>query len=280
MSIEPSQAPDRGRAPRARPRRAVAAAALLVALAGCGGGDDDDAAAAEATALAGSSWTLATASALDGKEIPAVETATLAFDDDGTTLVGSTGCNQFSGTYTQSGDALTIAVGPVTRAGCPGPEATEQEAAILAQLPEVASFGIDLQLELRNGDGVTLLVYDEGRSSVTGTSWTATGVNNGRDAVESTAGTEALTAEFGADGSLSGFAGCNTFTAEYVVAGTDELSITEVATTMKACDEAATTLEAQYLAALGNVATYELSGDTLTLRDSAGSTQVTYTIAA
>jgi heat shock protein HslJ len=64
------------------------------------------------------------------------------------------------------------------------------------------------------------------------------------------------------------------------VTGTDELAITEVATTMKACDEAATTLEAQYLAALGNVATYELSGDALTLRDSAGSTQVTYTIAA
>jgi len=39
------------------------------------------------------------------------------------------------------------------------------------------------------------------------------------------------------------------------------------------------TVETQYLTALQNVAMYELSGDTLTLRDSAGAAQVTYTLA-
>jgi heat shock protein HslJ len=40
------------------------------------------------------------------------------------------------------------------------------------------------------------------------------------------------------------------------------------------------TLEGQYLAALGNTATYELSGGTLTLRDSSGAIQATFTAAA
>ena len=64
-----------------------------------------------------------------------------------------------------------------------------------------------------DADGVTLLAYDEGQSTIEGTSWTATGVNNGREAVESTAATQAVTADFGTDGALSGFAGCNSYNA-------------------------------------------------------------------
>jgi heat shock protein HslJ len=279
MRIEPPMAPGGG-APRPRRRRVAAAVVVVVlGLAACGGHGDD--AAGEVMTLAGSSWTLATASALDGGDLAAVGTATLAFEDggDGTTVTGTTGCNRFSGSYRQSGDGLTIAVGPVTRAGCPGPDATAQEAAILAHLPDVASFVAARQLELRDAEGGTLLVYDEQPSTIAGTSWTATGVNNGRGGVETVAGTAALTAAFADDGTLSGFAGCNTFTATYTASGADGLAISDLATTTKVCDEAATSLEAQYVAALGAVATYELVGDTLTLRDSAGSTQATYATA-
>ena len=38
------------------------------------------------------------------------------------------------------------------------------------------------------------------------------------------------------------------------------------------------TLETQYITALGNVVTYEISGTTLTLRNAGGATQVTLTV--
>jgi heat shock protein HslJ len=64
------------------------------------------------------------------------------------------------------------------------------------------------------------------------------------------------------------------------LSGADGLSITKLTSTKQACADDAMTLEDQYVAALGQVATYELSGDRLTLRDSNGSTQVTYSFAS
>ena len=115
------------------PRRWVVVllgASMALAVVACGDDDDDDdaspaetAAAADnaAASLPGSTWVLATASALDGKELAAVGTATLEFDADGTTLAGSTGCNRFSGSYVQSGSDLSITLGPVTRARASSP---------------------------------------------------------------------------------------------------------------------------------------------------------------
>ena len=261
------------------PIQAVVGAVLALALGACGDDDDDVSTdAAAASTLTGTSWTLASAS-IDGDDVAAVGTSTLAFGDDGTTVAGSTGCNQFSGTYTQSGSDLTIELGPVTLRACVDPGATAQEAAILAHLPEVASYSADGQLVLTDADDVTLLTYDQGQSTIEGTSWTATGVNNGREAVESTAATESVTAEFGTDGTLSGFAGCNTYNARFALSGDDGISITGITTTRKACEEEAMTLESQYVAALEQAETYTMSGQTLTLRDATGSTQVTYTLA-
>jgi heat shock protein HslJ len=254
----------------------LAAAVLAFALSSCGDDDEVTAGADTAPTLAGTSWTLASTS-IDGDDVTAVQSPTLEFGDDGT-VTGSTGCNQFSGTYTESGSDVTITLGPVTLAACVDPGVTAQEAAILGHLPEVTSFEAGGQLVLRDAEGATLLTYDEGLATIEGTSWTATGVNNGRGAVESTAAIEALTADFGGDGVLSGFAGCNTYNATYELSTDGGISITGVATTRKACEEEAMTLERQYVAALENAATYAVSGDTLTLRDSADAMQVTYTL--
>ena len=256
----------------------LAPGVIILAVSACG--DDDASDADDASSdLAGTSWTLTSAS-IDGDASVAVATATLTFDRDGSTLAGSTGCNQFAGTYAQEGTDLTITLGPVTLAACVDPAVTAQEAAILAHLPDVASFSSDDQLTLEDSSGAALLTYDAGLSTIAGTSWTATGVNNGTGGLESNAATEAITAEFGSDGTLSGFAGCNNYNATYALTADDAISITGISTTRMACAEPAMTVESQYLAALERAAAYELSGDTLRLRDADGSAQVTYTIAS
>jgi heat shock protein HslJ len=276
----------RGRLTRASLAGAVM---LLVALAACGSdspsSSDEPAGTggpaptdkSGSTGLAGTSWRLASTT-LAGKEVPAVGTASLAFDADGKRLNGTTGCNQFGGTYQQSDSDLTIALGPTTLVACTDTAATAQEQAILSRLPKVASYNAGDTLVLKDAGGATLLTYEPGLASLEGTAWHATGINNGKEAVVSTTLTESVTAEFGAGGALSGFAGCNQYNATYEVSGTDGITIKGVATTRKACPDDQMTLENEYIAALGKVATYEIAGDRLTLRDAGGSTQVTYVL--
>ena len=141
------------------------------------------------------------------------------------TLAGSTGCNQFAGTYTQDGDELTISLGPVTLTACTDPAVTAQETAILAHLPEVASFSSGEQLALDDSSGDTLLTYDAGLSTIEGTSWTATGVNNGKGGVESSPRPNRSPPSSG-DGAMSGFAGCNNYNATYALSDGGAISIT------------------------------------------------------
>lgn len=80
------------------------------------------------------------------------------------------------------------------------------------------------------------------------------------------AGTE-LTVAFGADGRVTGSAGCNTFMGGYKQEdGT--ITIGPLASTRKLCAEPAGVMEqeAQFLAALESAATYQLDGDMLHLR--------------
>src|SRR4051794_28080729 len=106
--------------------------AVGLALASVGCGDNADAVSAAGESLNGTSWALVSAPA-GSHQVRAVGTAALSFDRDGKSLSGSTGCNQFSGTFEQSGSDLTIKVGSTTLAACPDVAAGAQEAAILAQ---------------------------------------------------------------------------------------------------------------------------------------------------
>lgn len=278
---------DHARRRLASARRSILVPAALLALtvAACGSDDDgerveDKSAESDATDLVNTVWTLSSV-VIDGTDTPSAATASLEFAAQGA-LSGSTGCNQFSGTYVQLNEELTIEVGPMTLAACSDPSLEAQETAILAALRDVATIasGADGELILQNADGDPLATYTPGLSSLEGTSWTATGVNNGQGAVESNALTETVTADFGAGGALSGLSGCNNYNATYEVTDDGGITISAIATTRKACDDAAMTLETQYLAALEAAATYTITGDSLTLRDADGSMQATFVLAA
>jgi len=69
---------------------------------------------------------------------------------------GSTGCNRFSGTYNQDGDALTIGTLATTRKAC-RPEAMKREQQFLALLGKVRhGEGTHIKLTLKGSDGNVL----------------------------------------------------------------------------------------------------------------------------
>ena len=85
-----------------------------------------------------------------------------------------------------------------------------------------------------------------------------------------------VTATFGADGSVSGSAGCNSYSAPYTLAG-DTLKIGPAVVTRKLCETPAGVMqqEAAFVQALENSTTVEAAPHGITLRDSAGAIQVT-----
>lgn len=230
--------------------------------------------------LEGTAWQLDTYRGASGTTAAAVPgaSAALAFPD-ATRLTGSTGCNRFAGTYTQHGSSLSIALGQTTLVGCVGTLAS-QDAAVRTLLPEVTRVQISAGRLILGGAGTgDLLTYAAGLARLEGTSWVATGVNNGADAVVTTALTDHLTASFRPDGIFSGFGGCNTIAAAYATSPPHALRITHLATTAMACAADVDALENDYVAALGRVTNYEISGDELTLRDGGGAIQAAYRLA-
>jgi heat shock protein HslJ len=254
-----------------------------VTLGGCGSTSSPSTKAAPSstvgsTDLAGTSWLLESYTAADGSTAEATkgaEAGSLTFGADAT-FSGSTGCNRIAGTFTQDGSSLTMQPGPMTAKACAG-AAAAQETAVVAALPQVASFTAAGALVLLDADGATLLTYAPGLAELAGTSWRATGINNGKEAVVAEAGTELVTAQFNADGTVSGSGGCNTYSATYTTPAPGEITFGPVASTKKACPEAETQIEQNYFTALENATVYQIDGTTLTLRDADGATQVSYT---
>ena len=109
----------------------------------------------------------------------------------------------------------------------------EFERAYLDALGQVATWELDgEELVLSDADGGELLRFEV--ASITG-SWTVTGVNTGDAIVSPIVGTE-LTAVFADDGSLTGSAGCNTYTTTYT-ADAGDIQIEPAASTKKFCSE-------------------------------------------
>ncbi len=256
----------------------VALAALLALVVGaCTTGATPEPSAS--LPLEGTAWQLASYVGPEGTEVPVPKGVAATATFEGGTVSGNGGCNQYTGSYTVDGDALTI--GPVasTRMACAGPGGTLEDLYFVA-LGQVASYTIDdVTLLLENADGDAILTFEQAEeTALTGTEWVATGVNNGKGGVVSVlTGTE-LTAVFGEDGTVAGNGGCNEYSGSYTVDG-ESIDIGPLASTMKLCNEPAGVddQESQFFAALDAATTYQVSGDVLELRDDSGALQVSFT---
>lgn len=262
--------------------RTVATMVMLLALplAGCASSSDSGSAGAAKTPaqlLADTTWDLAQYAPAGKSALTAVPDsvkATAEFTTD--QISGSSGCNRFSGGYTTDGN--TIDIGPLasTLMACVG-EAMAVEADYLARLDEAATFSIgDGTMTMSDKDGQVVLSYTVAVPiTLTGTNWSANGINTGTDAVASLVADTEVTAVFGDDGTISGNAGCNTYNGTYEVSG-ESMTIGPLATTRMMCEPDVSKQEANYLAALGRVTTYTIRGDQLELRDDEGALQAGY----
>ena len=203
---------------------------------------------------------------------------TAVFGADGT-LSGSAGCNRYSAPYTVDGAKIKIGLAISTMMMCAQP-IMDQEQQYLAAIQQAATYNIQgTRLELRSADGALQASYSPqpaGASALVGPTWLMTAYNNGKQAVVSGVDGTEVTAVFGADGQLSGSAGCNTYNAPYTVDG-EKITIGAPATTRMMCPQPIMEQEAQYLAAIQLAATYNVQGSRLDLRSAEDALQATYT---
>jgi len=148
----------------------------------------------------------------------------------------------------------------------------DQETAYLKMLPQAKTYAVKGdQLTLMDASNTVVATYKAQTQDLSGTNWEVIGYNNGKQAVTSVIAGTTLTASFGKDGNLSGNAGCNNYNGPYKVNGS-QITIGPLASTMKACADPAGVMdqEAQYLAALGTAATYQVENNVLELRTKDG----------
>ena len=115
---------------------------------------------------------------------------------------------------------------------------------------------------------VTINVSGAAPDPLAGTRWEVVNYDNGRGALVTPLPGTRLTMEYGADGSLIGSAGCNTYTAAYRVNG-NNITIDPPASTQRVCSEPAGIMdqEADFLTnALPSAATFRLDGNMLEIR--------------
>lgn len=100
---------------------------------------------------------------------------------------------------------------------------------------------------------------------LTGSIWLLSELN-GVDPIEGIA----ITAKFDQEGRVSGTSGCNNYNTSYEVSG-NQLTFSEpIASTMMACPEPVMEQEREYLQALAETATFEISGEELIFKDANG----------
>jgi heat shock protein HslJ len=213
--------------------------------------------------LANTAWTVISiggAATIDGAQ------PTMTFVPDGT-VSGTTGCNQYSGSFRTDGDRITVVQMSSTAMMCEG-DTGAQERGFTSGLSGATTWRLaeNGNLEL---SGVTQIVAEpigpDGPpetlplTELPGTSWVLTEMGGTADFADIVP-----TLEFGGDGTVSGFAGCNTFNGTYTVDGAG-LTFGPLGSTKIGCERPASAVETGYLGALAGVKGWTLADGRLVL---------------
>lgn len=251
-----------------RPKRVVPAHWLIVLLASIA----TTAMATGTLPLDGTAWVLKSAA---GKPVVSGVVATLQFSAG--RVSGSDGCNRYSGTYKATADELHVAPDlATTRMACPG-IVDEQARAYVAALTGAQRWRVQGErLELLSSDGKVLATLVAQSLPLAGSSWHATGINNGKQAVVSVLAGSTVTLSFGANGEASGSSGCNHYAGRYETRDSG-ISFGKLAVTAMACaDPAVMEQEQNYFRALATASTLRMEGDRLEFRTADGALAVSF----
>lgn len=230
--------------------------ALLIAVAtlaaACSAGDDN-----ANGGLGGTGWTVTliagTATIPDARP-----TMRFAFGGE---LTGSDGCNQYSGPFKTDGQDIAVGQLTSTLIGCE-PLLGAQAQAFSEALTGASTWRLTEAggLELRGHGDVLAEPMVEPPQASDG----AVPVLVGKAWVLQELGGAVLvdvepTLTFGGDGTVSGSAGCNTFSGTYALDGGD-LSFGPLATTKMGCADPTMFVESAFLAAMAGVTGWSLDG--------------------
>ena len=213
--------------------------------------------------LVDTSWILTT---LNGQPVVSDTQVTINFTTD--QVNGTDGCNTYRGSYVVNGNKISFNKDMVSTMMACGEAIMQQATAYNTALIQTETFKIDgKQLTFLDKSGSELAIFTAQPTGLGGSSWVVTAYNNGKQAVISPIVGSEITANFSEDGKLSGFSGCNNFTAEYEITGKN-IKIGPAASTRKMCSdpEGVMDQEMQYLKALESAATYSRDGNQLQLR--------------
>jgi heat shock protein HslJ len=227
------------------------------------------AAAAQSSSLDGTAWVL---TSLAGRTVSG-PAATGRFENG--RVQGTDGCNRYTSTFTTKGASIRIGpAGATTRMACP-PDVMKQAEAFAASLAGATTFRVTAgTLQLIGGDGAILSTFAAQSQSLAGSSWRATGINNGKGGVASPVAGSDVTLSFASDGKVSGSGGCNAFTSTWTAAG-NSLAFTPAAATRRMCPAPGVMAQEQaFFEALGSVATMQIEADTLEMRTAQGALAV------
>jgi heat shock protein HslJ len=223
--------------------------------------------AAATPSLDGTAWILAS---LPGRTLTERARPTLQFTGD--RLAGSDGCNRYSGRFESGAGKFKVLPGvAATQMACV-PEVDEQARAFMQALLGAADLRMTGdELSLLDAEGKALATFSAQSQRLAGTSWRATGINDGKGGVVSVLAGTHVTLEFGDDGQqATGWSGCNRYTSR-VTTNDTALGFESPAATRKACPQPGVMeQERTFLDALASVATSRLEGDRLELRRADG----------
>jgi heat shock protein HslJ len=214
--------------------------------------------------LTDTAWTV---TSINGAPMLANALPTMTFSADGQ-VAGTGGCNQYSAPYQTDGDKLTVGPMSSTLMLCEGAVGA-QETAFFNGLGGASTWLItdtgDLEI-----NGAAKIVASKGAAAsapppapgaaLGGTVWNLAEMGGTADFARTVP-----TIDFEADGTVSGFAGCNTFSGTFMTDGST-LTMSPLATTKIGCQRPASAVEAEYLNALAGVTSWEIdAGGQLTL---------------
>lgn len=228
--------------------------------------------------IEGTVWEMSSYHSVSGTMDPRVENSMVNMKIDAGKISGNAGANRFFGSAAVEGSSIQISpVGSSMMMGTP--ELMAQESQFLKLLQGTARYEIvGDELRLQDDDGHVVLVFvPRVEPSLTSTLWKATGVNNGKGGVTTLLQGSELTAEFTAEGRVSGTSGCNAYSGGYDLDG-GSIVFGPMAGTRKMCAEPEGIMEQemQFLQALEKSATYSIREGRLELRDTSGALQVSF----